>query len=462
MQDLTIGEIVAATGGILLFGDKYVNVSGVSTDTRSLHMGDLFVALSGERFDGHGFLADAVRKGAAALMVSCDLSEDPGIPVVCVRDTLEALGDLAMYYRSRFSGKIIAVTGSTGKTSTKDMIAALLGQKYCVLKTFENFNNEVGLPLTIFGLRACHDFAVVEMGMRGLGQISRLSDIAKPHVGVITNVNETHIELLGTKQMIAEAKQELIQSLPSTGMAVLNRDNLHTWCMRNVAKCPVRSFGLDYAADVRAEDVCAVSDKGTEFRLVTPEFSGKVFLSVPGLHNVMNALSAVCAVLDYGIELTDVNSAFSNFSLTEGRTSILSLPCGITVIDDTYNASPVSTKAALQLLYDTGRTGRKVAVLGDMLELGEYEIVGHLDVGRTCVNAGVDILVTVGSISRYIREGAMQEGLNQTKIVQFENSAQAANAIRAIVKPEDTVLVKGSRGMKMEKVVDALQKEISK
>lgn len=195
---------------------------------------------------------------------------------------------------------------------------------------------------------------------------------------------------------------------------------------------------------------------------MTPEFSGKVFLSVPGLHNVMNALSAVCAVLDYGIELTDVNSAFSNFSLTEGRTSILSLPCGITVIDDTYNASPVSTKAALQLLYDTGRTGRKVAVLGDMLELGEYEIVGHLDVGRTCVNAGVDILVTVGSISRYIREGAMQEGLNQTKIVQFENSAQAANAIRAIVKPEDTVLVKGSRGMKMEKVVDALQKEISK
>lgn len=462
MQNVTISEIIAATRGTLMFGDERLQVSGVSTDTRTLQRGELFVALSGERFDGHRFLPDAIRKGAGALLVSHKLGQDPKIPVICVSDTLEALGDLAMHYRDRFQGKVIAVTGSTGKTSTKDMIAALLEQNNRVLKTFGNFNNEVGLPLTIFGLKDCHDFAVVEMGMRGLGQITRLSDIAKPDIGVVTNVNETHIELLGTKEGIAEAKSELIRSLPSTGLAVLNRDNLYTWSMRDVAKCPVRSFGFDYAADVRAEEIRVVPGKGTQFQLLTSGFAGKVFLSVPGIHHVMNALAAVCAVLDYGIELIDVVSAFSDFRLTEGRTSILSLPSGVTVIDDTYNASPVSTKAALELLNDFARSGRRIAVLGDMLELGEYEEAGHMDVGRACVNAGIDMLVTVGSSSRYVREGAMQEGFAEAKAIQFQDSTHAANAILAIVEPGDTVLVKGSRGMNMEKVVEALQKEIAR
>lgn len=462
MQKMTIGEIAQATRGSLVFGDMNQRISGISTDTRTIKKGEVFVALAGEKFDGHTFLEDAVEKGAGAILVSKSPDKDYGVPVICVGDTLESLGDLAMHYRRRFHPKVIAVTGSTGKTSTKDMIGALLEQKFSVLKTFGNFNNEVGLPLTILELEDAHDFLVVEMGMRGLGQIARLCDIAKPDVGVVTNVNETHIELLGSVERIAEAKSELIRSLPSAGFAILNKDNLYAWSMHENAKCPVKSFGFDPSADVRAEEVRMIPGEGMEFKLITPKFSGKVFLSVQGIHHIMNALAAVCAVLDYGIELDDIVSAFSNFSLTEGRTSVLSLPNGITLIDDTYNASPVSTKAALELLRELAGSRRKVAVLGDMFELGDYERLGHMDVGRACVRTGVDLLVIVGSISKYIQEGAVLEGFSESDIIHFQDSLHAAGSIAAIVEPGDVILVKGSRGMKMERVVEVLQKEIAK
>jgi UDP-N-acetylmuramoyl-tripeptide--D-alanyl-D-alanine ligase len=464
MKNMTIGEIVAATKGTLICGDVGLEICGVSTDTRALQKGELFVALAGEKFDGHTFLQDAIGKGAGALLVSHGFEQDFQVPVICVKDTLEALGDLAMYYRSTFLGRVVAVTGSTGKTSVKDMIAALLMQKYSVRKTFGNFNNEVGLPFTILGLESHHNFAVVEMGMRGLAQIARLSDIARPDVGVVTNVNETHIELLGTKEKIAEAKSELVSSLPSTGLAVLNRDDALVWGMCDMAKCPVRSFGFSNEANVRAGEVRVVGGRGTEFNLVTPTFNGTVFLSVPGRHNVMNALAAICSVLDFGINLDDINLAFSKLNLTEGRVRIQVLSSGVTVIDDTYNASPVSTKAALRLfndIQDSGSSGRRVAVLGDMLELGDYAEAGHVDVGKACVGVGVDLLVIVGNLSQHIREGAILEGFDESKTIQFQDAAEAADAITTIVKPGDIVLIKGSRGMRMEKVVKALQKELS-
>jgi UDP-N-acetylmuramoyl-tripeptide--D-alanyl-D-alanine ligase len=459
MQSMSVSQIVSAVSGTLLCGKENIITAGVSTDTRTLSAGELFLALPGENFDGHAFVIDAVKKGAGMLIVSEPI-ENMDIPVILVDDTLKALGDLAFHARSRFSGKIFAVTGSTGKTATKDMIAALLEQKGSVLKTAGNFNNEVGLPLTLLGLKTHHAFAVVEMGMRGLGQIAHLSDIAKPDVGVITNVNETHIELLGSKEQTAHAKSELVLALPPTGLAVLNRDIQYTWAMRTMAKCPVRSFGLSDDADVRAENIRAIPGEGTEFYLITPTFSGDVFLSVPGFHNVLNALAAVCAVFDYGVDFVDIVSALSHFNLTEGRTNILALPRGVSVVDDTYNSSPVSAKAALALFNELPKTGRRIAVLGDMLELGDYAKTGHRDVGKACVDAALDLLITVGPLSRHIWEGALEKGFPDAEIIEYPDSESAAKAVSVLIKPGDTILIKGSRGMRMERIVRALQREI--
>ncbi len=456
MLKLKLGPLMDITNGELIGRFSDIEVQGVSTDSRNIDAGNLFIAIPGEKYDGHGFIHRAVNKGARACLVSTCPKDLPHVPIIKVDDTVKALGKIASFYRQMLDIQVIAVTGSTGKTTTKDMIASILKQRFNVAKTHGNYNNEIGLPMTLLSLEEKHDVAVVEMGMRGKGQIAELCEIAMPDVGVVTNVNETHMELLGSIEAIAEAKSELISSIPVSGLGILNRDNKYTWNMRAKCKGSIKSFGFFKEADVRGEDMISKGASGISFNVITPEFSGEAFIGIPGSHNVSNALAAICSSVRYGINMDDITIALRDIKPSGMRMDIFKKGT-VTIIDDTYNASPISTQAALETLGYLAGKSRKVAVLGDMFELGGFEKEGHEMVGDKCVDVGVDILIPVGSRACHMTKAALKRGLPPKAVYSFENSSDAARAILDLIQPGDFILVKGSRGMKMEEVVRALR-----
>jgi len=456
-------EVAAAAGGELVAGGPEVAIAGVSTDSRQVRPGDLFFALRGERQDGHQFLTAAWAAGAAGAVVSSLPAGElpPGRLIVKVPDTTAALGGLAAYYRRRFSPVVVGITGSVGKTTTKDFTAAVLGRAGPVLHSRGNMNTEIGLPLTMFGLRPEHAFAVFEMGMRGPGQISALCDIARPQVGVITNIGTTHLELLGSVEAIARAKQELLLALPPAGRAVLWADDPWLWRFGREGGTEVVWFGLAEGRCAAVGGVCArgrimVSGDGTEFVLAYRGRTETVRLRVPGRHNVLNALAAAAVGIALGLELPQIRAGLEQAEISAMRSEVLRAGSWL-IINDCYNASPASMRAALELLGAAGRGRRKVAVLGDMLELGPVSPAAHEEVGRMAARAGVDLLVAVGPRALDIARAAREEGMNPGEVVHFPDAGTAAGEVPTLLRPDDAVLVKASRGTHLEVVVARLQ-----
>lgn len=458
MAQFTVGELRRATGGELRHGADTTPVFGVSTDSRKILPGSVFIALSGENFDGHTFAGAALEKGAAGVIAAQPLSiklPDNAF-VIQVEDTLQALQDIARYHRLRYAIPVIAVTGSNGKTTTKDMIAAVLAQKYVTLKTEANFNNEIGLPLTLLSLREEHQVAVVEMGMRGLGEIKELAKIAVPNMAVVTNVGETHMELLGSKENIALAKAELVEFLGEKGIAFLNGDDRLVKRMAERCKGEVVYYSTDSPAAVQATDIRLVAGDKTIVTVKAGEKQFPVTIPVPGRHNAINAMAAIAVALSLGMTESEIQQGLLNFVPSAMRLDIRLTHQGYKLLNDVYNASPLSMRSAVDTLNDIA-AGRKIAVLGDMLELGDISTGAHLQVGKYVAEQGIDALFTLGEQGKYMAEGARQAARKPDYVVSFTTIEPLMEKLSAFVKAGDTILVKGSRGMRMERVSKGLE-----
>ncbi|NPV52919.1 MAG: UDP-N-acetylmuramoyl-tripeptide--D-alanyl-D-alanine ligase [Firmicutes bacterium] len=463
MTVLSAREVIEATGGTLAAGAVAAQFSGISTDSRGEVAGRLFIALQGPHFDGHDFVSAAFAGGAAGAVVSKDVGVgDVGAAggqvraVIKVRDTLQALWDIARHIRARFAIPIVAVTGSTGKTTTKDMIYCLLRRRFKTLKTEANYNNEIGLPLTLARLDGTFEAGVVELGMRALGEIRALVSIARPDIGVVTNVGVAHMELLGSRENIARAKAELVEALPLHGAAVLNADDPFVIGMRDKTRARVITYGVDRDADLQASDIRSLGVDGVSARFHYRGRHHEVVIPIPGRHNVYNALAAAGAAIALDFDLSTIADGLRDFVPAPMRMQISRTDQDVLVINDAYNANPVSVKSALETLRELGGGRRKIAVLGDMLELGDLRDEAHMEVGRCVVGFDVDILMTVGDSARLIAIEAGRAGMQASRIRHFDEALDALPALLAGVRPGDAVLVKGSRAMGMERLAEAL------
>jgi len=457
----TAAELAAATGGRWL-GAPPAEVVGVSTDTRTIAHGSLFVALVGERFDAHTFLAEAASRGAAAVVVReawAAAGNTPPLPALAVPDTLPALGAIARHHRRRFGIPVVGVTGSNGKTTTREMIAAILATRGPVLKTEGNLNNEIGVPLTLLGLGPEHRSAVIEMGMSARGEIDRLARIAEPQVGAVTMVGEAHLETLGSLDAIADAKAELYLALPPNGIAIANADDGRIYPRAKASGRKLLTFSaLPGVGDVTLVAIAPTVDDGLRFTLAigTREFP----VHVPGLvgaHNAMNAACAAAAAAALGCTDREIVAGLAEVRPVGRRLRVETLPSGLLLLDDCYNANPASMSAALRALADlaTARKRRRVAVLGDMLELGALEAEGHARIGAEAARAGLSALATFGPRARGLAEAARRAGL---EAFHTEDLAALVGWARSTLHPTaDALLVKASRGMKLERLVEALR-----
>ncbi len=430
-------------------------INQVSTDTRSLSQGALFVAIKGERFDGHDYVEQAFSNGAALVMVQEGKVIPDHVPAVFVADTLEALGQLASEYRLLFQIPVIAVTGSVGKTSTKEMIAAILSARFKVHKTRGNFNNEIGLPLSVLELDDSHEVAVFEMGMRGFGEISALSRIVKPDIAVITNIGISHIERLGSRQNILKAKLEILDGMKSSGVVVLNGDDELLSGLKGLLKQKTVFYGINEDQDIWAYDLISKREEGVGFQVKTPEADMDLFVPAPGMHNVHNALAGIAIAQQLHMNKEEIETGLLCFSGERMRLSIEEKD-GIKFINDSYNAAPSSIKAAIDVLCDIGRGMRKWAVLGDMLELGDWTQEAHKEIGRMVATLGIDYLVGIGDFAQWYIQGANESANSKTITVLFENIAQAKPYIQALMQKGDALLFKGSRRMKLDILVQEL------
>jgi UDP-N-acetylmuramoyl-tripeptide--D-alanyl-D-alanine ligase len=453
---LTISEIVKGARGRLVRGDQASDppVDSVVIDSRRAAAGSLFVALKGERQDGHDFLLDAVRRGALAVLVndsaSLPVCSDLPLYTIAVPDTAVALRNLAAYWRGKHDIDVVGITGSIGKTSTKELAAAVLGHSFSVLKSEGNLNTDYGLALALLRLRDDHQVAVLEMGgAYKMGEIAELARLARPRIGIVTTVAPVHLELMGTIEAIAETKSELIQALPAEGFAVLNGDNELVRQMAAKAKCPIVFFGRGDGCDVRAANIRGYGLDGFGFDLCYHGESVPVRMPVLGKHNIYTALPAAAAGLLKGMSAEQVAAALSDAAIG-GRLTVRRLSNGCRVIDDTYNASPDSVCAALDVLAEA--PGSKIAVLGDMFELGSYEVEGHRRVGKHAA-AVADRLILVGELSRNTCCAAAEAGMAGEQVFWVASKAEAVAILQDWLTEDSVVLVKGSRGMAMEEIV---------
>ena len=455
---IRIDDLLAATGGRLQAPTTVRSFRLAVVDSRKAAPGTLFVALPGERTDGHRFVSDALAGGAVAALVEREVGLPAGTDAAVVRvaDSLRAFQDLAAWWRDRFAVRVVGITGSTGKTLAKEVTADVLARTLSVLRNEGNLNSETGLPMTLLRLEPGHQVAVLEMGMYTVGEISRLVEISRPEVGVVLAVHPTHLERAGRLERIAEAKSELPRGLPSDGLAVLNADDPRVAAMAAETPAAVRTFGLGEGADVRATDVASEGVDGVTFTLVAPWGSRRVRSAAPGRHLVPHALAAAAVAEHFAVPLAEVAAALETGSRAPHRMAIEELPGGATLVDDTYNASPVSVSAALAFLAETPvGSGRRLAVLGDMLELGPDERALHERIGVEAA-AVLDGLVAVGERGRWIADAARAAGLSPVAAVPDVEAALPL--VDQVLGPAagDLLLVKGSRGVALDRLVAAL------
>ena len=456
MPAFQLEEIIGATQAqVVQKGQE--SFSDVVTDTRKIKEGVLFLALKGERFNGEDFAMEAMEKGAAGVLVSASAKDETlqGIrgTILKVENTQRAYQQIAHQWRSKFHLPVVAVTGSNGKTTTKELVAAVLSAKGPVLKTQANFNNEIGLPLTLLGLRKEHTAAVVEIGMRGLHQIEALAPIAAPSVGIVTNVGETHMELLGSMENIARAKAELVEAIPAGGTVILNADNEYVAAMRERAAQGVRvlSFGMENPADVRGRDI-RTEDGVTRFSADCGGESMEYVLPMAGRHNVYNALAAIATGMALGLSSEEIHDGLLHSETAKMRFEV-QRKGAFRIVNDAYNASPMSMTAAINTLSELAEE-RKIAVLGDMLELGAASDDAHYHVGTELAEKKFAAVVTRGEMGKKIAAGAEDGGVKE--VYRCASHEEAAGVLKRILQPGDTVLFKGSRGMQMEKIIDLI------
>jgi UDP-N-acetylmuramoyl-tripeptide--D-alanyl-D-alanine ligase len=456
-----VADCVRWTDGELLQGSAETTLCGVGIDSRRISAGQLFVAIVGPNHDAHRFIPQAVEQKAAALLVAggraLQAGTPPELPVIAVADTTAALGALAAGHRALFHGPLIAITGSSGKTTTKEMCAAILEAAGPCLKSEGNLNNEYGLPLSLLRREAEHERIVVELGMNHRGEIARLAAIARPDVALVTNVGVAHIEFLGSREEIAREKGDLYAALSADGAAIANQDDELAAAQAKRSAGRIIGFSVDGRGDVRAEDSRFLPEGAYAFRLATPE--GAIAVQVTGLGEttVTNATAAAAAALAAGVSLDDVARGLAAYRPPAGRMAPSALPGGAMLIDDSYNANPGSLRASLSALADLARAGRGIAVLGDMGELGESGEQAHRDAGRWCAELGIDFLYALGDFAEQSVSAAVEAGLSPDHACALREHLEAAQRVRARLAPGDWVLVKGSRAMEMERVVQALR-----
>lgn len=457
MENMTLANIEKACKGTFIGEEakKSEVVSGVVIDSRKVEKDYLFVAIKGEKVDGHKFIPDVFAKGAKAVLSEQKLESAAG-PYILVESCTQALKDLAAFYRQSLDIKVVGITGSVGKTSTKEMIASVLAQKFSVLKTEGNFNNEIGLPLTIFQIRKEHEAAVLEMGISEFGEMHRLAAMANPDVCVITNIGLCHLENLKTRDGILKAKTESFDHLKENGTVILNGDDDKLSTVKKVqAKAPV-FYGMgeqmeytDGKKSVYATDVKNLGLLGMQACIHTPEGIMDVIVPIPGEHNVYNALAAASVGLTLGLTLTEIKAGIEQAKTIDGRTNIMRMN-GITVIDDCYNANPVSMKASLDVL--AAASGRRIAVLGDMGELGEKERELHYEVGVHLAGKEIDVLFCAGELSEEIAR-AVQENETACEVYYFKTREELTESLLSFLKEGDVVLIKASHFMQFPEIV---------
>lgn len=454
MSLLTVQEVVRALHGALVGGDLGVPVTGVSIDSRSLEVGEAFFAIRGYRLDGHAFVGDAAARGASCLVVHHLPDEIPlHVPVILVEDTTRALGRLALFHRNRFSVPVVAVTGSNGKTTTKEMVAAILAGLGPVLKSEASFNNQWGLPLTLLRLRSEHQAAALELGANQHGEIATLAGIARPSVGIVTTVAAAHTEFFGSLEEVQREKSSLVRAIPPEGCVILNGDDARVREMVSGARCPVLFYGMSAEADVRALGPIDETVDGVSFTLAIRGVRSPVRLAFAGRHNVLNALAGAAAGTALGLALPQIVEGLERARPLKGR-CVWRRAGAVRILDDTYNANPAAVQAALAVLARARGAGRILVALGDMLELGETAEAAHRDVGRKVAQLGAVEFVGVGPLARHAVAAAREAGLSESH--HAETTEDAVALLLKRLAPGDYLLVKGSRGMRMERVVDAL------
>ncbi len=461
---LSVQEILAACQGSLLSGDNTGVFAGVSTDSRTIAPGNLFIPLKGERFDGHDFVEAVLKQGARGFLWQRDrdcgeLIRQEGAIVIGVPDTLKALGDIARFWRRRHRARVVAITGSSGKSTAKEMTAQILNRIKKTLKTEGNFNNLIGLPLTLFRLQSHHEVAVVELGMNVRGEISRLTKIAEPEIGLITSVGPAHLENLKSLEAIREEKGDLFRNMASGGLAVINREDEairiieRSWPGRRL------TFGFGRDKDVGATEIRGGENRvGISFTLWIEERPFPVVMPVSGRHNVLNALGAAACAWACGASPEDIALGLANFQPLKGRMTIRPLGRKVFLIDDAYNANPDSMGEALKTLAGLKGAGKAVAILGDMLELGNQAAAYHEQIGLLAAETKVDVLFLKGEFKRTVAAGAIGGGIPFERIRFFEEPGEVVESLRRLVEGESWILVKGSRKMRLETVVEALER----
>ena len=457
METITVGQLLEAVHGTLLGGsqDMELTVSGVDTDSRDIHPGSLFIPLVGERFDGHAYITSALEAGAAGCLtarVRTDYREDKFY--IQVGNTERALRDLAAWYKDRFQIPFVGITGSVGKTTAKDMIAAVLSVKYKVLKTEGNFNNNIGLPLTLLRLDRTHQVGVLEMGMDKPGEIDYLSDIVRPEVGVITNIGDAHIEKLGSRENIFKAKSELLPNIrKENGLVVLNADDPMLTTLRG--KTPVQAVfcGKAEDADYRAQVTGGDGVSHIHCHITTPKMERDVKIPALGEHMIYPTLIAAAVGEHFGLTPDEIEDGIARFVPTRMRMNVIQREGEITILDDSYNANPQSMRAAISVLADT-HSSWKVAILGDMFELGPYAPALHAGVGDYLGKRGIDCLVAVGKLSEHMAQGAREAGVPMVYSCADKEAAKVV--LPQVVRPDSTILVKASRGMALEELTAQL------
>ena len=460
--EITAGEIASVTGGRILCGLEATRFAALSTDSRKIGQGDLFWALKGERYDGHAFVGEALRQGAAGALISADRMDAASLsgsaPVIAVPDTLHALGALASWWRHQHPAVLAAITGSMGKTTTKAMTSAILGIRRKTLSNEGNFNNLVGLPLSLFRLDETHRAAVLEMGMNRPGEIARLTEIADPDVGLITNVGRVHLEGLGDIQGVARAKAELVEKMSDRGTAVLNGDDEVLMAAASRFERKAVTFGLGPKNNIQAQNVRDLGRDGTSFDLCYQGETGPMRLRLPGRHHVMNALAASAIAVCLGEKFDLISEGLSGFLGIKGRFTVDDLPGGAVLVDDTYNSNPSSLRAALQHLRNLVPEGGRVIVgLGDMLELGRETDPAHLEAGEMVAKLGADLFLALGDHAELMIQGARQHGLAPARTARVANHEEMVRLLKSEMRKGDLIFLKGSRRVGLDRVARGLR-----
>lgn len=459
MEILTVKEIVEAVDGTLLAGNPDTVIEYICIDSREAHEGGLFVPIIGEKVDAHKFIAQVFDNGTPAVFMSHGDVINPDKAHILVKDTVKALGDLATHYRKKFDMPVVGITGSVGKTSTKEMISAALETGFKIMKTAGNQNSQIGVPLTMFRMEKGQELAVVEMGISEFNEMDNLVRFAQPDVAVVTNIGEAHIAQLGKMENTMKEKLKIAMNFTDKNRIFLNGDDPLLRGAADTMKCPVTLYGMDENCDYRAENI-HIEDGKNCFTMIYPEGREEMVIQQLGIHNVQNALVAMAVARHFGIEPSVSKKGLEEYAGVAMRQQINHLARGIKVIDDTYNASPASVKSGLDVLVQLDNPGRKIAVLADILELGDSSYKIHYDLGTEVAKTGIQMVVTVGQEMKALAKAIVDSGAG-IAVCSFESNAEASEWLIKNMNDGDAVLVKGSRGMHEEEVVRTLREKFS-